>query len=259
MFRFLLLTMSLVALISMPGCVLGPRGGCGQCNTCDGFVEQGQIHNSPIDSFRAWRRGLTCSVGCGETYWDEWYSTPPDCVDPCPGDCCETGFVDCGCAGPCGCDLVGGYGGHGVRPLELVSGLLTGLYGKRFCGACGYDFDECGCGGGGGGYMEGQIIDGGEYIEGPIIQGTTSMMPTSSGGGSNCATGNCAANAQPNRVPVAKNSRRSPAYQQAMARQRTSAPNNANARSRRAVPNQVQGQNYRQATRMPTGPAPLRR
>ncbi|MDG2014053.1 MAG: hypothetical protein P8J33_11135, partial [Pirellulaceae bacterium] len=257
--RFLLLTMSLVALISMPGCVLGPRGGCGQCNTCDGFVEQGQIHNSPIDSFRAWRRGLTCSVGCGETYWDEWYSTPPDCVDPCPGDCCETGFVDCGCAGPCGCDLVGGYGGHGVRPLELVSGLLTGLYGKRFCGACGYDFDECGCGGGGGGYMEGQIIDGGEYIEGPIIQGTTSMMPTSSGGGSNCATGNCAANAQPNRVPVAKNSRRSPAYQQAMARQRTSAPNNANARSRRAVPNQVQGQNYRQATRMPTGPAPLRR
>ena len=257
MFRFLLLTISLVALISMPGCVLGPHGGCGQCNSCDGYAGEGSIHNSPIDSFRAWRRGLSCSAGCGETYWDEWYSTPPDCVDPCPGDCHETGFVDCGCAGPCGCDLVGVNGGHGVRPLELFSGFLTAIYGKRFCGACGYDFDECGCGGGA--YMEGQIIEGGEFIEGTIIEGSAPMMPMSSRSGGGCATGNCAANNQPNRAPVAKNSRRSPAYQQAMARQRTSSPRNVNTRPQRTVPNQAQGKNYRQATRMPTGPAPLRR
>lgn len=247
MFRFLLLTIAVAAVVTMPGCLLGPHGGCGQCNSCDSYVQGEQIHHSPIDSFRAWRRSLSCNSGCGETYWDEWYSTPPDCIDPCPTDCCETGFVDCGCTGPCGCDLVGG--GYGVRPLHFVGSIVAGLYGKRFCGDCGYGYDECGCGGG---FIEGEVIDGGEYMEGTIIEGDASMIPAASRGSSGCATGNCAAASQPQRSTMARSNRRSPAFQQAMSRQQGSGSGNNAARS-----NQSRG--YRQATRLPNGPTSMRR
>lgn len=248
MFRFLLLTIAVAVVISMPGCLLGPHGGCGTCNSCgDGYVQGTPLHHGPIDSFRAWRRSLSCNSGCGETYWDEWYSTPPDCIDPCPTDCCETGFVDCGCTGTCGCDLVGIHG-CGVRPLHFVGAIVAGIYGKRFCGDCGYGYDECGCGGE---FIEGEIIEGGEYMEGTIIEGDASMIPASSRGSSGCATGNCAAVRRSQKSPVARTTQRSPAYQQAMARQQGS-------RTTNPMRSQTGG-NYRQATRMPNGSSPLRR
>lgn len=244
MFRFLLLTIAVAAVVSMPGCLLGPHGGCGQCNSCDSFVQGETIHHSPLDSFRAWRRSLSCNSGCGETYWDEWYSTPPDCVDPCPTDCCETGFSDCGCTGSCGCDLVGGYG-PAVRPLHFVGAVVAGLYGKRFCGGCGYGYDECGCGDG---FIDGEIIEGGEYMEGTIIEGDASMIPASPRGNSGCATGNCAAASQPQRSTMARTNRRSPAYQQAMGRQQGSGTGRS-----------AQPRNYRQAARLPNGSTSMRR
>jgi hypothetical protein len=46
---------------------------------------------------------LSCNTGCGEVYWDEWLSDPPDCCDPCDnhgnwtglGACCLPPFSWC--------------------------------------------------------------------------------------------------------------------------------------------------------------------
>jgi hypothetical protein len=49
------------------------------------------------------RHGLACGYGCGPLYWDEWFSDPPLCHDPC-------GCGDCGtaCNAGGGCDSCGG-------------------------------------------------------------------------------------------------------------------------------------------------------
>jgi hypothetical protein len=65
-----LLTLSLLA----SGCAFSGHhcvddGGCGSCS-----------HVSHLPS------RLACGSGCGEVYWDEWLSDPPDCEDPCD-DC----------------------------------------------------------------------------------------------------------------------------------------------------------------------------
>ncbi len=61
------------------------------------------------------KRLLTCGSGCGELYFGEWHSDPPDPHDPC---------VDLGAnSGPCGC------GPHPSVPLSL--------WGRRFhCEGC---------------------------------------------------------------------------------------------------------------------------
>jgi hypothetical protein len=51
-------------------------------------------HGGPFSSLRA---SLTCGSGCGEWYFDEWLSDPPECCDPCdahgqwigPQGCCK--------------------------------------------------------------------------------------------------------------------------------------------------------------------------
>ncbi len=40
---------------------------------------------------------MGCSSGCGEIYWDEWLSDPPDCCDPC--DQCGNWIGPHGCCG----------------------------------------------------------------------------------------------------------------------------------------------------------------
>lgn len=168
MFRYLFATLILAATLSMSGCVLGPcGGGGGNCNGCDG-ASCGSYAVGPLQSFRSWRRGLTCSSGCGEIYYDEWSSTPPDCVDPCPefaGDGCGRGRLGSrlgGCMDICGCGDSGCLGGCGFQPLRRVASAVVGLYGKRFCGDCGYAVDDCGCGGGDpwAGYGGGECCDG---------------------------------------------------------------------------------------------------
>ena len=252
MFRILSITITLATILSMSGCVLGPCGGGGNCNDCDGLA-QNHLHCTPGDSFRAWRRSLTCSAGCGETYYDEWYSTPPDCVDPCPqmacaggcGGACGGGCHDCGCSDGCGGACGGGGVGCGIRPLRAVTRLVTGLYGKRFCGACGYNFDDCCCGGSDAGYIEMGELPTGEYMDGGYIEGG----PMMDGGFSSA----------PKRgTPMQRQVRRSPAYEQAMARQQSPRPQTNGTPERVVYPEDPNSNLYRQASRLPQRAATLR-
>jgi len=93
-----------------------PGDSCGGCSSCGGSCgrQKGQI--------------AACKWGCGEVYWDEWLSDPPDCCDPCdacgnwagPQACCKPSilqkFADAlwGCRGePCSdgecCEKRGGW------------------------------------------------------------------------------------------------------------------------------------------------------
>lgn len=51
-------------------------GVCGVCGVCGGDCE-GHTPSSYT------KHVLTCASGCGEIYWGEWISDPPDKVDPC--------------------------------------------------------------------------------------------------------------------------------------------------------------------------------
>jgi hypothetical protein len=83
-----------------------------------------------------------CSGGCGEVYWGEWVSDPPDCCDPCN---------DCG-------HFTGGQCCH-PRPLQR---LWWGLHGYKLNDPCGCGGAGCGtCGGGWGGYSGGCATCGG--------------------------------------------------------------------------------------------------
>jgi hypothetical protein len=118
--------------------VLGSCGTCGVCGgTCDGHTPASYI-----------KHRLTCGSGCGEIYWGEWLSDPPEKCDPCDdcgnwigpricdpsvwerfasGWCGFFGFRSDGCsscsAAPCaicgtGCD--GSCGGKGgLSPMDL--------------------------------------------------------------------------------------------------------------------------------------------
>lgn len=260
MFRILSIVITSAVILSMSGCVLGPSVG-GQCNSCDGY-SGGQMSGGPGASFLEWRKGLTCGPGCGETYYDEWHSSPPDCEDPCPqfagggGSCGGGSCGGCGSCGPClngGCGgSCGGSCGGGIQPIRTIAGLAVGLYGKRFCGECGYDTGDCCCDTGGcdTGCCDGGC--GGEIIsEGPVIHG---------GGG--CASGNCAINRGGNTQMARSNVRRSPAHQQAMARQQTAqmmrqVPTSSEPKV--VYPEASNQKFYRQATRLPQGQSAFRR
>lgn len=74
-------------------------------------------------------RSLTCGGGCGEIYWDEWISDPPDACDP--------------------CDCDGHWNGHrGVR-MGLFERLHFLWNGYRYYGDCETPCQGCdtGCGG----------------------------------------------------------------------------------------------------------------
>lgn len=51
-------------------------GSCHQCGTCSGGCEG----HTPCQSLK---HVLTCGAGCGQIYWGEWLSDPPDQCDPC--------------------------------------------------------------------------------------------------------------------------------------------------------------------------------
>ena len=136
------------------GCGCG-GGSCG-ASACSG---PGVCHDScglknllyPLISPR-----LACGSGCGQIYWNEWASDPPDCCDPCGPNGCYVGPQTM-CAGPplivsaIHCvgrgvsDLLGAIlGGIGCGPCELLT--------CGGCGSCGGGaiIDAgCGCGNGG--------------------------------------------------------------------------------------------------------------
>lgn len=52
------------------------------------------------------KNGISCQKGCGEVYWGDWISDPPDCCEPCDScgnftgaECGKRGFY--GCYRPC--------------------------------------------------------------------------------------------------------------------------------------------------------------
>jgi hypothetical protein len=122
----------LMALATSAGCCgpLGCETGCGPYDDCGvGVGARGQRIGGPLQALGLARRNFIGGSGCGEVYYGEWSSTPPDCDDP----CCDDQFT--GGAAP-------------GRPFCWQPGaLISALYGVRFCDNCGESVDSCGCGG----------------------------------------------------------------------------------------------------------------
>ena len=163
----------LVALAVVAICVIsvgccGPRGcgvGCraldGGCNDCDGaYYGARPIPYGPLAQVRQFRRSLVCGGGCGETYYGEWISTPPDSSDPCSGDQFVGGATKCT-----------PFCRPGCRRCGIVRNLASGLYGKRYCDGS----ESCGsCGGGGcGGYVSDAVIESAPIYEGSPVCGSS--------------------------------------------------------------------------------------
>ena len=90
-----------------------PGGSCGRPN--------GKLFGSPLALLK---RKCTCGKGCGEVFWDEWFSDPPDDCDPC--DECSGQFV----------------GHERCCPPKLSQKVGSLLMGGRHSSACG---SACGC------------------------------------------------------------------------------------------------------------------
>lgn len=72
----------------------GPCGRCSSCGTCSdpcadpcGNGSCGRTwHRGPLSCvFALFMGGYWCGPSCGQRYWGDFYSDPPDCMDPC--DC----------------------------------------------------------------------------------------------------------------------------------------------------------------------------
>ena len=150
MSRLLMASFAAVALISISGCM----GGHHHCHSCHGgqWGAMPAHPPGPLDQIRAWRKSMLCGSGCGEVYFGEWLSNPPDCEDPCP----EFAGGPCGCRPApmtsCGCGACDTCCPR-IRPFRLIGRLVRGFYGKRYCDHCA---DDCECGGE---YMGGGVIE----------------------------------------------------------------------------------------------------
>jgi hypothetical protein len=62
-------------------------GGCDPCaDPCGGGCAERCWYRGPLSClFALFGRGIWCGPNCGERYWGDFYSDPPDCQDPC--DC----------------------------------------------------------------------------------------------------------------------------------------------------------------------------
>jgi len=107
------------------------------------------------------RRCATCGKGCGEIYWGEWISDPPDCCDPCD-QCygCYTGPHGACCLGPCQ-RLLAALHGYSYCPKPDCGPACGGFCNRGGCGSV------CGCGGAGcascGGGPHGAMLSGTPY------------------------------------------------------------------------------------------------
>ncbi len=124
---------ALVALWTGGGCCcLGPQGTaggacclsvclpkpivwCGEQNECGPGGCDSCVCPTECGILPAMRRCMSCGKGCGEIYWGEWISDPPDCCDPC--DQCYGQWT----------------GPHGYCNLGPCQRLLAALHGYRYC------------------------------------------------------------------------------------------------------------------------------
>jgi len=100
--------------------ILGDCSRCGVCggSDCPGYTPCGYL-----------KYMLTCGSGCGEIYYNEWISDPPDCCDPCD---------DCG-------NWCQGCGTHRRRlVIDGVRDLIAGLRTVSCLATC--DGTDCGSG-----------------------------------------------------------------------------------------------------------------
>ena len=162
--RYASLSIAVMATLMASGChTMGPYAGhpgsypagyaadCGACVDGCGGCETACYPAGPLQAFHNWRTGVLHGHGCGSIYRGEWLSTPPGNCDPC-------------------CDPYGGTPGYGHAHHWHPGRLLVHLYGKRFCGGCGFSHAGYGCAEPGGCYdgdcgCQGEVISEGEYIE----------------------------------------------------------------------------------------------
>lgn len=103
--------------MTAPNTSCASGGGCGDCGDCGGKCA-GYKPGHPLGNL------LGCTSGCGEVYWGEWMSDPPDYCDPCD---------DHGNWGGYGCC---GYG-CGFPILQHVFGSLHAALSGQCAGTCG--------------------------------------------------------------------------------------------------------------------------
>jgi len=166
-----------------PGC--GPIvSNCGDCHgVCGGGAVQGYGYGgcdsgccSPCSNrgygcvscldymmapFSLLNQMFVCSGGCGDIYWDEWISDPPDCCDPC--DPCAN-WNGTGCCVPRWSKMFSGW------PCFVGYPYGYGYNYDSYSPTCGCDAGcDSGCGGGcgdgcGGGSNHGFALNKGEVI-----------------------------------------------------------------------------------------------
>ena len=124
------------------GCGDCTAASCGDCGPCGGGCYPGPI-------LRGLGSLFSCHGGCGEVYYDEWCSDPPDCCDP--------------------CNSCGDYTGYGCcSPWNPLAG-LSSLWGYRYAGGCG-----SGCCGS---YEGGMMMSGMEMMPEMQVMPGTEMVP----------------------------------------------------------------------------------
>ena len=131
-------------------------GGCGQsCQTDCGSGDYGGCGNGCLGCSLCehTRTQLTSCAGCGDVYWGEWMSDPPDACDPCDG--CGN-WIGPRCCPP--------------RLFEFFTCSIGGLWGYRngSDGGCEHGSGCSSCGGGGGGGGEFDHWDGVELEASPM-------------------------------------------------------------------------------------------
>ncbi len=141
--------------IAAPSCGLESYGGgCGGCDSCGGGPVIPCTNGTPggcglgLGCIGKVLGMLSCSGGCGETYYHDWISDPP-CCDPCDGCGNWTGEAGAGGYGSCaggGCTSGGGClsGGCTAAPTcgAPVFEPSCGCASAPTCGAaggCGYE------------------------------------------------------------------------------------------------------------------------
>ena len=161
----------------MSGCCCGPidscgGGGCGVGGGYGGVV-------SPFNGLAQVRKAFICGSGCGESYTDEWCSTPPDACDPCSGGTFVGGATPC--VGQCW------YPGKGLLGF---AGSVASCAGHKFCQFCNCLASHCTCGAYGGGGCCG----GGGCSGGGCSGGGCGSVASSGCGGRSCNSGGCGNN-----------------------------------------------------------------
>ena len=123
------------------GAVVAPcdEGGCGECGELPCRCRRGIIRGPLSFVFALFGAGTYrgCGLGearngCGERYWGDWYSDPPECSDPCD---CHGNFTG---GGYSRCEGRGGDAPAGMPSQYDDAGMAPRSGGCRNCGQGGY-------------------------------------------------------------------------------------------------------------------------